>query len=210
MREVVARTAVEPHSRAVLPSDNPKSVVLDLVQHWLPEGSCSVTEILYRVYDFLTHRDAHDPLPFLPSRCGPIAVAERSIARAPTRKEALHTPGSLTTRGAVMNDVFGLLAFAGLIAAQFLAVVAAYSERFGSDLRGGQQCATGTNRGMETAQTPAPLVLSAACLAGDGPTIFAHACKMGLEGIVSKRKDSTYRSGRSPDWLKMKNRRLRR
>jgi len=40
---------------------------------------------------------------------------------------------------------------------------------------------------------------------GDGPTVFAHACKMGLEGIVSKRKDSAYRSGRSPDWLKMKN-----
>jgi ATP-dependent DNA ligase len=42
-------------------------------------------------------------------------------------------------------------------------------------------------------------------LEGDGPTVFAHACKMGLEGIVSKRKDSAYRSGRSPDWLKMKN-----
>jgi bifunctional non-homologous end joining protein LigD len=40
---------------------------------------------------------------------------------------------------------------------------------------------------------------------GDGPTVFARACKMGLEGIVSKRKDSAYRSGRSPDWLKMKN-----
>ena len=40
---------------------------------------------------------------------------------------------------------------------------------------------------------------------GDGPTVFAHACKLGLEGIVSKRKDSVYRSGRSPDWLKMKN-----
>src|SRR5262245_60171111 len=39
---------------------------------------------------------------------------------------------------------------------------------------------------------------------GDGPT-FAHACKLGLEGIISKRKDSVYRSGRSPDWLKMKN-----
>jgi ATP-dependent DNA ligase len=39
----------------------------------------------------------------------------------------------------------------------------------------------------------------------DGPTVFAHACKMGLEGIVSKRKGSPYRSGRSPDWLKMKN-----
>jgi len=39
----------------------------------------------------------------------------------------------------------------------------------------------------------------------DGPTVFAHACKMSLEGIVSKRKDSPCRSGRSPDWLKMKN-----
>ena len=39
----------------------------------------------------------------------------------------------------------------------------------------------------------------------DGPTVFAHACKMGLEGIVSKRKGSPYRGGRSPDWLKMKN-----
>jgi ATP-dependent DNA ligase len=41
---------------------------------------------------------------------------------------------------------------------------------------------------------------------GDGPTGFAHACKMGLEGIVSKRNDSLYRSGRSRDWFKMKNR----
>ena len=40
---------------------------------------------------------------------------------------------------------------------------------------------------------------------GDGATIFRHACKLGLEGIVSKRKDSPYRSGRSQDWLKMKN-----
>ncbi len=39
----------------------------------------------------------------------------------------------------------------------------------------------------------------------DGEVVFYHACKLGLEGIVSKRKDSTYRSGRSPDWLNMKN-----
>jgi bifunctional non-homologous end joining protein LigD len=36
---------------------------------------------------------------------------------------------------------------------------------------------------------------------GDGETVFQHACKLGLEGIVSKRKDSPYRSCRSPDWL---------
>jgi len=35
--------------------------------------------------------------------------------------------------------------------------------------------------------------------------VFQHACKMGLEGIVSKRLGSRYRSGRSPDWLKFKN-----
>jgi len=39
----------------------------------------------------------------------------------------------------------------------------------------------------------------------DGPLVFAHACKMGLEGIVSKRKDSHYRSGRSPHWIKSDN-----
>jgi ATP-dependent DNA ligase len=39
---------------------------------------------------------------------------------------------------------------------------------------------------------------------GDGETVFRHACKLGLEGIVSKRKDSAYRSGCSLNWLKMK------
>jgi bifunctional non-homologous end joining protein LigD len=39
----------------------------------------------------------------------------------------------------------------------------------------------------------------------DGPTVFAHVCKPRLEGIVSKRRDSRYRSGRSKDWLESKN-----
>ena len=39
----------------------------------------------------------------------------------------------------------------------------------------------------------------------EGAVVFQHACKMGLEGIVSKRKASRYRSGRSGDWLKSKN-----
>ena len=38
-----------------------------------------------------------------------------------------------------------------------------------------------------------------------GAVVFQHACKMELEGIVSKRLGSRYRSGRSPDWLKFKN-----
>ncbi len=41
-------------------------------------------------------------------------------------------------------------------------------------------------------------------LAQDGPTMFEHACRLGLEGIVSKRADLPYRSGRGPHWLKTK------
>jgi bifunctional non-homologous end joining protein LigD len=42
-------------------------------------------------------------------------------------------------------------------------------------------------------------------LDGDGAIIFAHACKLGLEGIVSKRRDLPYRSGRVRSWIKVKN-----
>jgi bifunctional non-homologous end joining protein LigD len=39
----------------------------------------------------------------------------------------------------------------------------------------------------------------------EGPILLQQACSLRLEGIVSKRKDSRYMSGRSPYWLKMKN-----
>jgi hypothetical protein len=42
-------------------------------------------------------------------------------------------------------------------------------------------------------------------LTHDGNVVFRHACKMGLEGIVSKRLGSIYRSGRCKDWLKFEN-----
>jgi bifunctional non-homologous end joining protein LigD len=38
-----------------------------------------------------------------------------------------------------------------------------------------------------------------------GNSIFRHACAMGLEGIVAKRRDKPYRSGRCSDWIKIKN-----
>jgi bifunctional non-homologous end joining protein LigD len=39
----------------------------------------------------------------------------------------------------------------------------------------------------------------------DGPTVFAHACRLGAEGIVSKKVDGTYRSGPCPVWIKVRN-----
>jgi ATP-dependent DNA ligase len=42
-------------------------------------------------------------------------------------------------------------------------------------------------------------------IAEDGPRVFAHACRLGAEGIVSKKIDGTYRSGRSRVWIKVRN-----
>src|SRR5262249_7570206 len=37
-----------------------------------------------------------------------------------------------------------------------------------------------------------------------GKVMLEHACRMGLEGVVSKRADAPYRSGRGHDWVKSK------
>jgi bifunctional non-homologous end joining protein LigD len=39
-----------------------------------------------------------------------------------------------------------------------------------------------------------------------GPYLFRAACNMGLEGLVSKRRDGPYQAGRSEHWIKVKNR----
>ncbi|QJP14651.1 ATP-dependent DNA ligase [Starkeya sp. ORNL1] len=39
---------------------------------------------------------------------------------------------------------------------------------------------------------------------GDGSALLKHACKLGLEGIIGKRLDKPYRSGRNGDWIKAK------
>jgi bifunctional non-homologous end joining protein LigD len=71
-------------------------------------------------------------------------------------------------------------------------------------------------RGVAQADRKAALsrLLSAAALGpavrytdhveGQGPAFLAHACRMGLEGIVSKRRDAPYRRGRGRRWLKAK------
>jgi bifunctional non-homologous end joining protein LigD len=43
------------------------------------------------------------------------------------------------------------------------------------------------------------------CFGEDGAIVFREACRLGCEGIVSKRLGSIYRRGRSPLWLKVNN-----
>jgi ATP-dependent DNA ligase len=52
---------------------------------------------------------------------------------------------------------------------------------------------------------PRPGIVLNEFFEGDGDILFEHACKLGCEGIVSKRLGSPYRSGRSPHWVKVKN-----
>jgi bifunctional non-homologous end joining protein LigD len=42
-------------------------------------------------------------------------------------------------------------------------------------------------------------------ISANGPDVVAHACRLGAEGIVSKRLGSPYRSGRCSAWVKVRN-----
>ena len=53
-------------------------------------------------------------------------------------------------------------------------------------------------------QSPPPHVQVSEPLTGAPEDLLRHACEQGWEGLVAKRSGSTYRSGRSPDWRKLK------
>jgi bifunctional non-homologous end joining protein LigD len=54
------------------------------------------------------------------------------------------------------------------------------------------------------ARSPGSPIRVSEHLEADGPTMLAHSCRFGLEGIISKRKDLPYRAGRGEHWLKAK------
>lgn len=48
------------------------------------------------------------------------------------------------------------------------------------------------------------IVASSAHFLNDGDLVLRHACRLSLEGVVSKRSDAPYRSGRGKGWVKSK------
>ena len=75
----------------------------------------------------------------------------------------------------------------------------------GADLRGEKlaERKAKLQRLIGAAQAHAPLHYSED-FSEPGQTMLAHACRMGLEGIVSKRADAPYEAGRSLAWVKTK------
>jgi len=59
-------------------------------------------------------------------------------------------------------------------------------------------------RQLVTSAKGESLIRYADHIVGRGPEFFQQACRHGLEGIVSKRRDMPYRAGRSDCWLKAK------
>jgi bifunctional non-homologous end joining protein LigD len=76
----------------------------------------------------------------------------------------------------------------------------------GEDLRGLPLSLRKTNLARLLARRPDGMFVAPYETGEIGPDLFRKACEFGLEGLVSKRADRPYRGGRSPDWVKVKNR----
>jgi bifunctional non-homologous end joining protein LigD len=75
----------------------------------------------------------------------------------------------------------------------------------GDDVRGEPLDARGARLTKLLAKSDGAMQLNPVMPGEIGPDLFNAACRMGLEGIVSKRRDRPYRAGRSASWLKVKN-----
>jgi ATP-dependent DNA ligase len=109
---------------------------------------------------------------------------------------------------AVFCDENGLSIFGDLLSRQHDERVILYAfdllELDGEDFRPQQLLARKARLQKLLAKAPAGIQYNEH-VEGDGQIVFEHACKLGLEGIVSKHREHPYRSGRSKTWLKVKN-----
>lgn len=102
---------------------------------------------------------------------------------------------------------FGLLQgdFTGSERASGRAVLVAFDLLFidGEDLRG-RALEERRGRLAELVAGMPAIIFSETIEGSSGQTVYEHACRLGLEGIVSKKRDAPYRSGRRREWLKTK------
>jgi bifunctional non-homologous end joining protein LigD len=76
----------------------------------------------------------------------------------------------------------------------------------GEDLRKLPLSLRKTNLARLLARRPEGIFVSEFEQGEIGPDRFRAACNLGIGRMVSKRLESTYRAGRSPSWVKVKNR----
>jgi len=76
----------------------------------------------------------------------------------------------------------------------------------GEDLREQPLSLRKTNLARLLARRPDGIFLSDFEQGEIGPDLFRAACRMGFEGLISKRRDRPYQAGRTKHWVKVKNR----
>ena len=76
----------------------------------------------------------------------------------------------------------------------------------GDDLRGLSLTMRKTNLDHLLARRPDGIFVAPFEQGEIGPDLFRAACRMGLEGLLSKRRDRPYQAGRAKHWIKVKNR----
>jgi len=121
-----------------------------------------------------------------------------------------HRSNSFVLDGeAVLLGVDGISDFAGLHSRQFDHEVQFYAFDIlfdsGEDLRRQPLVLRKATLARTLKRHAGGIVLSQFERGEIGPDLFKAACQMGLEGLVSKRRDRPYRAGRSPHWVKVKN-----
>src|ERR1700723_1752074 len=110
---------------------------------------------------------------------------------------------------AVLLGVDGVSDFDGLHTGKHDAEVQLYAfdclALDGDDLRKLPLSLRKTNLARLLARRPDGIFLAPFEQGEIGPDLFRKACEFGLEGLVSKHRDRSYRAGTSPNWLKVKN-----
>lgn len=111
---------------------------------------------------------------------------------------------------AVVLGVDGISDFNALHSRRYDAQVQLYAFDIlaldGEDLRGLPLSMRKTHLARLLARRPDGIFVAPFEQGEMGPDLFRAACKMGLEGMVSKRADRRYRAGRCAHWVKIKNR----
>jgi len=74
----------------------------------------------------------------------------------------------------------------------------------GEDLRRLPLSMRKTNLARLLARRPDGIFIAPFEQGGIGPDLFRAACRMDLEGLVSKHRDRPYQAGRSKDWVEVK------
>ena len=171
----------------------------------VPAGDGWLHELKHDGFRILAYKDGERVRPVVSQRPRPVGRLRRDHRRRarPPLPASCSTAKRSRTASRACRDFHRLLSGDGQASACLYAFDLIWLEA--QDLRGVELI--GRRRMLQKALKKAgpALRFSEHMEGADGEAMFRHACAMGLEGIVSKRVASRYKSGSCLSWVKVKN-----